>query len=90
MLQAYFNDFHIRVHLGLLHLTSVQYNVPMYNALVPLNKDGEQFKRMNYFLDEAYTLFNDGLEQVNLTGTQTLLHPIVEYSLLNKVFNFSQ
>ena len=45
---------------------------------------------MNYFLDEAYTLFNDGLEQVNLTGTQTLLHPIVEYSLLNKVFNFSQ
>ena len=36
--QAYFNDFHLRVHLGLFHLTSVQYNVPMYNALVPLSK----------------------------------------------------
>lgn len=31
LLQALFNDFHVRVHLGLYHFTTNQYNVPLYN-----------------------------------------------------------
>ena len=90
MLQANFNDFHIRVHLGLLHLTSNQYLVPIYNTLVPLSSQSKEHKNINTFLENACTLFNDGLESVNLTGLSTLLNPVPEYSLLNKIFNLSQ
>jgi len=89
LLQANVIDFHIRVHLGLLHFTTAQYNVPIYNTLIEAKEKMERenskksliadteehrFKRMDYFLEEAVTLFNDGLEQVNTTGTDTLFN----------------
>jgi hypothetical protein len=36
--QAIFNDFHMRIHLGVYHFTTNQYNVPMYNYLNGLSK----------------------------------------------------
>lgn len=90
LLQGYFNDFHVRVHLGLMHLTSNQYNVPIYNSLNRLSKFGESRKNLDIFLRDAYTLFNDGLEGVNLTATASLINKIEEYSILNRVFNISQ
>jgi hypothetical protein len=45
---------------------------------------------MELFINEVYTLFNEGLEGVNVTGTQTLVHPNQLYAIENRVFNFSQ
>ena len=85
--QCYFIDFHMRVHLGTYHFSTAQYNVPLYNFL---NYHQNQEKKRNYenFIQHAYTMFNRGLEGVNLIGTCTLTYPIPKYSLLNQTFNF--
>ncbi len=35
-------------------------------------------------------MFNRGLEGVNVAATATLVHPLGKYSVVNKVFNYSQ
>jgi hypothetical protein len=86
LVQAYFNDFHMRVHLGTLHFTTNQYNVPVYNCLRAAGKGAVGFDK---FIKHAYTMFNAGLEGVNVTGTVTLINKNMDYSIINKVFNFS-
>lgn len=73
-----------------MHLTTNQYNVPIYNSLNRFGPNDKKRNNLSIFLNDAYTLFNDGLEGVNLTATATLISKTEIYSILNRVFNISQ
>lgn len=81
-------DFSVRVHLGIYHFTTNQYNVPVYNFLSSL-KDKEAANFEN-FLNHTYSLFSRGLEGVNVAATASLVHSVPKYALVNKVFNINQ
>ena len=66
------NDFNSRVHWGVLHLATSHYNVPLYNYL---NFRKTYSDRVNKFFKYAFAPFNDGLEGINISAMDTLLHP---------------
>ena len=80
----------MRIHLGILHFTTNQYNVPIYNSLRRIDKQSRSYLNLQNFLKHSYTFFNEGLEGINVSAQATLINPEPSYSLLNKVFNYSQ
>lgn len=80
----HFNDFTFRTHLGVLHLVTCQYNVPLYNYLNFSKVNTEKVKK---FFKYAFEPFNRGLEGVNTSAFKTLIHP--DYPLVSNVFTVS-
>lgn len=78
---VHMNDFTFKTHLGVLHLTTCQYDVPLYNYLHSTQRYQD---RVNKFFKYAFEPFNQGLEGVNTSAFKTLIHP--DYPLVSNVF----
>ena len=85
-----YNDFNVRVHMAGWHLSTNQYNVPIYNYLDSKGRSGALQNNIENFLKFGYSPYNNGLEDINTLSPATLIHPVYEYSLLSRVFNVSQ
>lgn len=84
----HFNDFTFRTHLGVLHLATSQYNVPLYNYKnFTLKNQPEKSARLEKFFRYAYEPFNRGLEGVNISAATTLIHP--KYPVVSNSFTLS-
>lgn len=78
----------MKIHLGILHFSTNQYLVPLYNFRDQLKAGTDPKRRLNLFLKYGFDIFNKGLEGINAGATSTLVNPIAEYALTNNVFAF--